>query len=160
MAAKSGVSRPHSRWNTLDAFKLDDDEQIHYYSLPALEKAGIGKIHTLPLSIRIVLESLLRNIDGASVRENDVVSLANWNASHPADVEVPFKVARVLMQDFTGVPAVVDLAAMREAVKKCGSNPDIVQPQVPVDLVIDHSVQVDSFGSSDSFMINREKEFE
>ncbi|MCL5253363.1 MAG: aconitate hydratase AcnA [Candidatus Thermoplasmatota archaeon] len=160
MAAKSGASRLHSRWNTLDAFKLDDDEQIDYYSLPALEKAGIGKIHTLPLSIRIVLESLLRNIDGASVRENDVVSLANWNASQPADVEVPFKVARVLMQDFTGVPAVVDLAAMREAVKKCGSNPDIVQPQVPVDLVIDHSVQVDSFGSSDSFMINREKEFE
>ncbi len=160
MAAKSGVSRLHSSWNTLDAFKLDDDEQIHYYSLPALEREGIGKIHTLPLSIRIVLESLLRNIDGVSVRENDVVSLANWNASHPADVEVPFKVARVLMQDFTGVPAVVDLAAMREAVKKCGSNPDIVQPQVPVDLVIDHSVQVDSFGSSDSFMINREKEFE
>jgi aconitate hydratase len=159
MTTKNSTSPLHSTWNTLDYF-MHGEEQIHYYSLPALEKAGVGNISRLPLSIRIVLESLLRNIDGSSVRENDVVSLANWNASSPADMEVPFKVSRVLMQDFTGVPAVVDLAAMREAVKKCGSDPNIVQPQVPVDLVIDHSVQVDSFGSSDSFIINREKEFE
>ncbi len=155
---RSGVSDLHNEWNTLRSFK-SGARTLQYYSLPALEEAGVGPISTLPLSIRIVLESLLRNMDGKAVTERDVVSLANWNASSPADVEIPFKVARVLMQDLTGVPAVVDLAAMRETVKKLGRDPELIQPQVPVDLVIDHSVQVDSFGTSESFVLNREIEF-
>ncbi len=155
---RSGVSDLHNEWNTLKSFK-SGARTLQYYSLPALEEAGVGPISSLPLSIRIVLESLLRNMDGKVVAERDVVSLANWNASSPADVEIPFKVARVLMQDLTGVPAVVDLAAMRETVKKLGRDPELIQPQVPVDLVIDHSVQVDSFGTSESFVLNREIEF-
>ncbi len=148
----------HNEWGTHRTFN-SGGRTLHYYSLPALEEAGIGPVSTLPLSIRIVLESLLRNMDGKAVTERDVRALANWNATSPADVEVPFKVARVLMQDLTGVPAIVDLAAMRDAVKKLGRDPGLIEPQVPVDLVIDHSVQVDSFGTSESFVLNREIEF-
>jgi aconitate hydratase len=155
----SGDAGLHNDWNTLRTFK-SGASTLHYYSLPALEEAGVGPVSSLPLSIRIVLESLVRNMDGRTVKEDDVRALANWNATSPANVEVPFKVARVLMQDFTGVPAVVDLAAMREAVRKLGRDPEIIQPQAPVDLVIDHSVQVDSYGTVESFALNSEMEFE
>ena len=134
-------------------------KSYYYFSLPALEKAG-RNISKLPLSIRIVLESLIRNIDGKSVREEDVENLINWDPMNPPDVEIPFKVARVIMQDFTGVPAVVDLASMRDKAKELGKNPEIIQPQIPVDLVIDHSVQVDFYGNNESLEKNREKEFQ
>ena len=131
----------------------------YYFSLPALEKAG-HNVSKLPLSIRIVLESLIRNFDGESVREEDVENLINWDPMNPPDVEIPFKVARVIMQDFTGVPAVVDLASMRDKARELGKNPEIIQPQIPVDLVIDHSVQVDFYGNNESLEKNREKEFQ
>ncbi len=149
----------HNLWDTLREFNTEQGIKVKYYSLPALEEKGIGPISTLPLSIRIVLESLLRNCDGRGVKEEDVRALANWNASSPEDREIPFKVSRVLMQDFTGVPAVVDLAAMRDAMAKLGRDPQLIQPQVPVDLIIDHSVQVDSYGTGESFIINRDLEF-
>ena len=131
----------------------------YYFSLPALEKAG-HNVSKLPLSIRIVLESLIRNFDGKSVREEDLENLINWDPMNPPDVEIPFKVARVIMQDFTGVPAVVDLASMRDKAKELGKNPEIIQPQIPVDLVIDHSVQVDFYGNNESLEKNWEKEFQ
>src|SRR6266508_518115 len=129
------------------------------YSLPALEEHRIAKISRLPVSIRIVLESVLRNCDGKKVRRKDVATLANWNAKSPANEEIPFVVARILLQDFTGVPLVVDLAAMRSAVKKLGGDPKIIEPLVPVDLVVDHSVQVDFFGSARALQLNLEMEF-
>ncbi len=128
------------------------------YSLPALERRGLGAISRLPVSLRIVLESLLRNCDGVRVREEDVRALAAWRPNAPRTEEVPFVVARVLLQDFTGVPLLVDLAAMREAARAMGREPELVEPLVPVDLVIDHSVQVDSFGTSDSLRHNLTKE--
>ncbi|MEM0155840.1 MAG: aconitate hydratase AcnA [Thermoplasmataceae archaeon] len=135
-----------------------DGKTYHYFSLPDLENAG-SRISRLPLSIRIVLESLIRNLDGKAVREEDVENLLNWNPKDPSDVEVPFKVARVLMQDFTGVPAIVDLASMRAKAEQLGKDPKIIQPQIPVDLVIDHSVQVDFYGNENSVALNLSKEF-
>src|SRR5579872_4973073 len=110
-----------------------------YYSLPALEEQGIGKISRLPVSIRIMLESLLRNHDGMRVKDDDIKELANWNPQKPSDGDVPFVVARVLLQDFTGVPLLVDLAAMRDAVAVQGFKAGLIEPQVPVDLVVDNS---------------------
>src|SRR5437762_8449289 len=127
-----------------------------FFSLPALEKQGIGKISRLPVSIRIVLESVLRNCDGKKVRRKDVESLAEWNAKSPAQEEIPFIVARIVLQDFTGVPLIVDLAAMRSAVQRLGHDPKIIEPLVPVDLVVDHSVQVDFFGSPRALQLNLE----
>ncbi len=129
-----------------------------FYSLPALAEkfSGVGR---LPVSIRVMLESLLRNCDGKKVHENDVERLANWNAKSPDPGDVPFCVARVILQDFTGVPLLVDLAAMRDAVAEQGGDPKVIEPKVPVDLVIDHSVQVDRFGTKDSFQYNLEVEF-
>jgi len=131
-----------------------------YYSLPALEEANLGNIARLPVSIRIMLESLLRNCDGTRVREEDVKNLASWNAKAPGGFDVPFVVSRVLLQDFTGVPLVVDLAAMRDAVAKKGGQAGLIEPHVPVDLIIDHSVQVDRAGTKDAFLFNLELEFE
>ncbi len=131
----------------------------NYYSLTELEKKGYN-ISKLPRSIRIVLESLIRNLDGKAVREKDVLNLLNWNSKDPGKEEIPFKVSRVVMQDFTGVPAVVDLAALRDTAKRLGKDPSIIQPQVPVDLVIDHSVQVDFYGTPTAIEMNTEKEFE
>lgn len=131
-----------------------------YYSLPALEEAKVGPISRLPVSIRIMLESLLRNCDGQRVREEDVKRLANWNAKTPDTGDVPFVVSRVILQDFTGVPLLVDLAAMRDAVAKRKLSPGLIEPQVPVDLVIDHSVQVDRAGTDDALMYNLELEFQ
>src|SRR5215468_2401045 len=145
--------------NTIRSFDPGPGKQGLLYSLPALEEAGIGPISRLPVSIRVVLESVLRNCDGKKVTEDDVVALANWNAKKPADEEVPFVVARIVLQDFTGVPLLVDLAAMRAAVVRSGKNPAAIEPLVPVDLVVDHSVQVDFAGSPDSMQKNLELEF-
>jgi aconitate hydratase len=130
------------------------------YRLENLEKAGLGSILRLPFSIKVLLESVLRNCDGALVMEQDVAALAGWNAKSPAAREVPFKPARVILQDFTGVPAVVDLAAMRSAMKRLGGDPAKINPLVPVDLVIDHSVQVDFFGNPQALERNAEIEFQ
>ena len=127
--------------------------------MPALEEAGIGKISRLPVSIRIVLESVLRNCDGKKVAEQDVVTLANWNAREPANEEIPFVVARIVLQDFTGVPLLVDLAAMRAAVARLNRDPKSIEPLVPVDLVVDHSVQVDFAGSPQALGLNLDMEF-
>ena len=131
-----------------------------YYSLPALAEAGIGSIATLPVSLRILLESLLRNYDGHQITEADVTNLANWDARSPKAEEIPFKPARVVAQDFTGVPLVVDIAAMRSAVAALGGDARMIEPLVPVDLVIDHSIQVDAYGSADAFQFNTQREFE
>ena len=128
-------------------------------SLPALEEAGLGRISRLPVSIRLVLESVLRNCDGVAVTENDVRTLAAWNAKKPVDTEIPFVVARIVLQDFTGVPLLVDLAAMREAVARLGKDSAVIEPLVPVDLVVDHSVQVDRAGTAESFLENLRQEF-
>jgi aconitate hydratase len=130
------------------------------YRLRALDDAGVTNTSRLPYSIRTVLEALLRTCDGYEVTEADVRSLATWDAAKPAETEIPFKPARVVLQDFTGVPCVVDLAAMRAAMKRLGGDPKKINPLVPVDLVIDHSVQVDFFGAADSLEKNIEIEFE
>ena len=134
--------------------------QLGIYRLGKLEKDGIAPVSKLPFSIRVLLEAVLRNCDGYQVSEADVVNLAQWNAAKPAELEVPFKAARVVLQDFTGVPAVVDLAAMRDGMKSLGGDPKKINPLIPVDLVIDHSVQVDYFGAADSLAKNVEVEFE
>src|SRR5216117_2894605 len=149
----------NDEFKTLRKFNAGKGREAFFYSLPVLEERGIGKISRLPISIRIVLESMLRNCDGQKVQRKDVEALANWNAKSPANEEIPFVVARIVLQDFTGVPLVVDLAAMRSAVKKLGGDPKIIEPLVPVDLVVDHSVQVDFFGSARALQLNLEMEF-
>src|SRR6187455_3253715 len=149
----------HDEFKTLRKFNAGNGRQAFFYSLPALEEQGIGKISRLPVSIRIVLESVLRNCDGKKVRRKDVETLAKWNAKSPANEEIPFVVARIDLQDFTGVPLIVDLAAMRSAVQRLGSDPKIIEPLVPVDLVVDHSVQVDFFGSPAALQMNLDLEF-
>jgi aconitate hydratase len=146
--------------NTPQTFTTGSGSSGKFYSLPALEQAGVGKVSSLPISIRIVLESLLRNLDGKKVTEADVKNLANWNAKAPGEYEIPFTVARIVLQDFTGVPLLVDLAAMRSKVKELGANPKMVEPLVPVDLVVDHSVQVDFAGTQQALNQNLELEFE
>ncbi len=142
-----------------DTFK-GPNGPVGFYNLQKLEAAGIGKISRLPFSIRILLEAVLRNCDGYVVSEQDVKNLANWNAAKPEEVEIPFMPARVVLQDFTGVPCVVDLAAMRDGMKALGGDPKKINPLIPVDLVIDHSVQVDMFGTLDALTRNVEIEFE
>ena len=144
---------------TLRQFDLGTGREGNFYSLPALEKAGVGPISKLPVSIRIVLESVLRNCDGKRVSEAAVRALANWKPVEERTEEIPFVVARIVLQDFTGVPLLVDLAAMRSAVAKLGKNPKIIEPLVPVDLVVDHSVQVDFSGGTDSMERNLDLEF-
>ena len=153
------MSAPHNLFGTLQGFELGNGKQGKFYSLPALEKAGVGPVSKLPVSIRLVLESVLRNCDGKKVSEANVKELANWKSSETRTAEIPFVVARIVLQDFTGVPLLVDLAAMRSAVSKLGKNPKIIEPLVPVDLVVDHSVQVDFAGSQDSMARNLDLEF-
>jgi aconitate hydratase len=153
------MSIPHNLFNTLQKFDIGGGKQGSFYSLPALEKAGVGAISKLPVSIRLVLESVLRNCDGKKVSEANVRKLANWKPNETRTAEIPFVVARIVLQDFTGVPLLVDLAAMRSAVAKLGKNPKIIEPLVPVDLVVDHSVQVDFAGASDSMQRNLDLEF-
>ena len=150
----------HNLFNTYQTFDLGNGQTGNYYSLPQLEKAGVGPISKLPVSIRIVLESVLRNCDGRKVREEDVRALANWAPRAERTAEIPFIVARIVLQDFTGVPLLVDLAAMRTTVAAMGRNPKLIEPLVPVDLVVDHSVQVDVAGTADALQCNMEIEFE
>jgi aconitate hydratase len=136
---------------------LPGSDNLYYYRLDAL--ADKGRIDRLPFSIKVLLEALLRTCDGYEVMPEDVVKLAAWKAENPAKDELPFKPGRVILQDFTGVPAVVDLAALRSAMARLGGDPNRINPQVPVDLVIDHSVQVDQFGSAAALLFNAEREF-
>jgi len=149
----------HNTFNTLSEFDLGSGEKARFYSLPKLEEAGIGTVSKLPVSIRVVLESVLRNVDGKKITEDDVRTLANWSCTGERTEEIPFMVARVLLQDFTGVPLLVDLAAMRSAASRNGKDPRIIEPLVPVDLVIDHSVQVDFSARPDALQLNMEIEF-
>ncbi|MET0261790.1 MAG: aconitate hydratase AcnA [Rariglobus sp.] len=144
-------------FNTLQSFDANG-ASYKFYSLPQLEQAGFN-IKKLPVSIRLVLESLLRNADGKRVSEHAIRDLAGWQAKANRTEEIPFVVARIVLQDFTGVPLLVDLAAMRSAVVKLGKNPKIIEPLVPVDLVVDHSVQVDFAGSPDALAKNLDLEF-
>ncbi len=146
-------------FQTLQNFDAGLGRTGQFHSLPALEDAGVGPISRLPHSIRIVLESVLRNCDGKKVSEQDVLNLARWNAQKPINEEIPFVVARIVLQDFTGVPLLVDLAAMRATVARLGKNPGIIEPLVPVDLVVDHSVQVDFAGSALALKLNMDMEF-
>ena len=147
-------------FDSLQEFSLGGNRKGRFYSLPKLEAAGLGAISRLPVSMRIVLESVLRNCDGARISEADVRALAAWEPKAERTAEIPFVVARILLQDFTGVPLLVDLAAMRHAVARLGKDPRIIEPLVPVDLVVDHSVQVDVAGVPTAFQRNMELEFE
>jgi len=149
----------HNTFNTLQSFTLASGKTGQYYSLPELAKT-FPNVAKLPVSIRIVLEAVLRNVDGKKVSAEHVKQLANWGANDKRDNEIPFIVARVVLQDFTGIPLLADLAAMRGVVAKMGKNPKMIEPLVPVDLVVDHSVQVDSYGSKDSLDINMKLEFQ
>ncbi len=151
----------HDLFNSRQSFTTGNGTDGVFYSLPQLEKEGLGRISRLPVSIRIVLESVLRNFDGGKrVSEANVRELAGWAANGERTQEIPFVVARVILQDFTGVPLLVDLAAMRSAVQRLGKDAGVIEPLVPVDLVIDHSVQVDYAGSEAAYQLNMAKEFE
>ena len=145
--------------NTLRTFTTGSGNEGKFHSLPALAEQGFPNLSKLPVSIRIVLESLLRNNDGLKVSDKDVQNLANYNAKSPGDYEIPFVVARIVLQDFTGVPLLVDLAAMRSAVHAMGKDAKMIEPLVPVDLVVDHSVQVDYAGTGNSLEKNLDLEF-
>jgi len=153
------MSDLHNLFDTLKDFDPGNGQKGALYSLPALERAGVGAISQLPVSIRLVLESVLRNFDGKKVTETNVRQLAQWRPNAPRTEEIPFIVARIVLQDFTGVPLLVDLAAMRSAAVRLGKNPKIIEPLVPVDLVVDHSVQVDFAGTADALARNLDMEF-
>lgn len=146
-------------FNARKSFDLDG-KRYHYYHLDALEEAGVGKVSNLPYSIKVLLESVLRQYDGRVITKEHVENLAKWGTDEVKEVDVPFKPSRVILQDFTGVPAVVDLASLRKAMADMGGDPDKINPLKPVDLVIDHSVQVDKFGTAEALDLNMELEFE
>src|SRR5438045_7899095 len=150
----------HNLFDALKEMRLASGASGRFYSLPALEQAGIGKISRLPVSIRIVLESVLRNCDGRKVTEQHVREVANWAPIASRTEEIPFVVARVVLQDFTGVPLLCDLAAMRGVAQRMGKDPKVVEPLVPVDLVVDHSVQVDHYGTKNALDLNMKVEFQ
>ena len=150
----------HNLFDSLQTFTTAAGKTGRFYALPQLEKAGVGPISRLPVSIRIVLESVLRNYDGQKITEEDVRTLANWGPTETRTAEIPFVVARIILQDFTGVPLLVDLAAMRSAVARLGKDPKLIEPLVPVDLVVDHSIQVDHSGVGNALQRNMEIEFE
>jgi aconitate hydratase len=149
----------HNLFDSFQDYKLASGASGKFYSLPALEKAGVGKVSRLPVSIRLVLESVLRNCDGKKVTEAHVRELANWGPTANRVAEIPFVVARVVLQDFTGVPLLADLAAMRNVANDLGKNPKTIEPLVPVDLVVDHSVMIDHYGTADSLDLNMKLEF-
>jgi len=150
----------HNLFETRKTFSCGDGSEGSFYSLPQLSGSGVADVSRLPISIRIVLESVLRNFDdGKKVGEDHVRALAGWQPNAERKDEIPFTVARVILQDFTGVPLLVDLAAMRSAVQEMGKDPGLIEPLVPVDLVIDHSVQVDFAGSEAAYQRNMEMEF-
>ena len=146
--------------NTLKDFPISGAKKGKFHSLPALEQELGVNLSRLPVSIRIVLESVLRNCDGKKVTEDHVRELANWKPNAPRTDEIPFVVARVVLQDFTGVPLLADLAAMRGVANKMGVNPKNIEPLVPVDLVVDHSVQVDYYRDKKALDLNMKLEFE
>ena len=150
----------HNPFNTLSEFQRGDGSRAKFHSLPALQAAGLGGVSRLPVSLRIVLESVLRHCDGKKVTEQHVRQLANWQPNASRNEEIPFTVARVLLQDFTGVPLLADLAAMRSTAAGKGRKPDLIEPLVPVDMVVDHSVQVDIFNRPDAVEQNMALEFE
>jgi aconitate hydratase len=149
----------HHLYNSLKSFPSGEGRTGQFYSLPQLEAEGIGKVSRLPVSIRIVLESVLRNFDGKKIQEGDINNLARWQPQAKRTEEIPFIVARIVLQDFTGVPLLVDLAAMRSACIRMGKKAKLIEPLVPVDLVVDHSIQVDFSGTSTAFQQNMEMEF-
>ncbi|AOM83070.1 aconitate hydratase AcnA [Salisediminibacterium beveridgei] len=146
-------------YNSKKQFEVNG-KTYHYYDLKAIEEAGIGNVSRLPYSIRVLLESVLRQHDGRIIKQEHVDNLAKFGSKDVAAIDVPFKPARVILQDFTGVPAIVDLASLRKAMADLGGDPKRINPAIPVDLVVDHSVQVDQFGAADSLMFNMEREFE
>ena len=150
---------PHNQFNNLKNLTLPQGGKMKFYSLPALEKMGFGEISRLPVCIRIVLESIVRNYDDKKITATHVKQLARWNPNAARTDEIPFIVARIVLQDFTGIPLLADLAAMRSAAKRSGGNPKVIEPLVPVDLVVDHSVQVDHFGNKKALDLNMEIEF-
>ncbi len=154
------MNNAHNLFESLQKLDVGPGKPSLFYSLPQLEKAGLGPVGRLPVSIRVVLESVLRNCDGKRVSEQNVRALAGWKPKGARTEEIPFVVARIVLQDFTGVPLLVDLAAMRSAVGRLGKNPKIIEPLVPVDLVVDHSVQVDYFGSPEALQRNLDMEFQ
>ncbi|MFB3167106.1 aconitate hydratase AcnA [Neobacillus sp. 179-C4.2 HS] len=146
-------------FNARTSFEVNG-KRYHYYRLSALEEAGLGNVTKLPYSVKVLLESVLRQYDGRVIAKEHVENLAKWGTDELKEVDVPFKPSRVILQDFTGVPAVVDLASLRKAMADLGGNPDKINPEKTVDLVIDHSVQVDAYGSADSLRVNMDYEFE
>jgi aconitate hydratase len=152
-------ARPENRFKARASFDTGHGT-ASYYRLSAIEEQGVAVVSKLPMSIRVLLEAALRTYDGYIVTEQDIINIATWDPNNGGKIEVPFKPARVVLQDFTGVPCVVDLAAMRNAMQRLGGDLKKVQPQIPVDLVIDHSVQIDAFGEPDALLINGRLEFE
>ncbi|MCM3236389.1 aconitate hydratase AcnA [Heyndrickxia oleronia] len=146
-------------FNARTSFELEG-KRYHFYRLAALEEAGLAKISRLPYSVKVLLESVLRQLDGRVITKEHVENLSKWGSEEVKDAEVPFKPSRVILQDFTGVPAVVDLASLRKAMADIGGDPDKINPEIPVDLVIDHSVQVDQYGTADALKANMDFEFE
>ncbi|MCC6917452.1 aconitate hydratase [Nitrosomonas sp.] len=149
----------HNLFNSLSTLSLSSGKALRFYSLAALEAAGLGTVSRLPISIRIVLESILRNYDEKKITEVHVRQLAGWQPKAERTQEIPFVVARIVLQDFTGVPLLVDLAAMRSAAARLGKGAELIEPLVPVDLVVDHSIQVDYYGDSQAMARNMEVEF-
>ena len=150
---------PHNTFKTLKNFKIGD-KSCQYYSLPALGQALGIDVGRLPVSVRIVLESVLRNCDGKKVTEEHIRELAGWQPNTKRENEIPFVVARVVLQDFTGVPLLADIAAMRSVAAKMGKNAKSIEPLVPVDLVVDHSVMIDYFGQKNALDLNMKLEFQ
>ena len=153
------IQRKYNTFGARAAFDTGSGS-VSFYRIGKLQEDGIADVSRLPFSIKVLLEAVLRACDGYEVTEEDVAALAKWDARQPAQVEIPFKPARVILQDFTGVPTLVDLAAMRSAMKRLGGDPGRIQPLIPVDLVVDHSVQVDRFGAPGALQANSEIEFE
>src|SRR3954463_40647 len=151
------IKRTKNRFGARATFDTGNGS-AYYYRLARLEEMGITTIARLPFTIRVLLEAVLRECNGFEITDDDVNTLGQWNAKQPAQREVPFKPARVILQDFTGVACLVDLAVMRDAMKDLGGEPERINPLIPVDLVIDHSVQVDAFGTADALRINASME--
>ncbi|WEG15495.1 aconitate hydratase AcnA [Alkalihalophilus pseudofirmus] len=153
------MSNKQDVFNARSSFSIDG-KTYNYYSLKALEDAGVGNVTKLPYSVKVLLESVLRQHDGYVIKKEHVENLAKWGTNELKEIDVPFKPSRVILQDFTGVPAVVDLASLRKAMADMGGDPDQINPEIPVDLVIDHSVQVDKAGTNDSLDFNMNLEFQ
>src|SRR6266542_2942093 len=157
--AEPGAASMNDPFHARQTFRTGAGGEGTFFSLREIEKSGVGEISRLPISLRIVLESVLRNLDGQRIKEEDVRRLAQWKPTAERTAEIPFVVARIILQDFTGVPLLVDLAAMRSAVERLGKDPAVIEPLVPVALVIDHSVQVDVWSTADALARNMEMEF-